>query len=138
VLRSRAITTNEQVGSVIRTTSYDYDNRNRQTKITDAEGGVTRYEYYLDNQTLSVTDAALVPNITSYIYDPAGRLIQENSPLGSRYYQYDLVDNRTQGTDRNGRVTRYDYDNLNRVKAETWVGGGRGRTFTYTYDKNRR
>jgi YD repeat-containing protein len=45
-----------------------------------------------------------------------------------------LVNNRTQGTDRNGRVTRYDYDNLDRVKSETWVGGNK--QFTYTYDRN--
>jgi YD repeat-containing protein len=115
-------------------TRYDYDQRNRKNKITDAEGGVTRYEYYLDNQTKSVTDAAPTPNKTEYFYDLAGRLVEEKSPLGSRYYQSDLVDNRTQGKDRNGRVTRYDYDNLDRVKSETWVGGSR--VFTYTYDKN--
>jgi RHS repeat-associated protein len=133
--------TTDKAGNVIEVfdslhpaTAYLYDKRNRQTKITDAEGGVTEYEYYLDNQTKSVTDAAPTPNETEYFYDPAGRLIQEKSVLGSRYYQYDLVNNRTQGTDRIGRVTRYDYDNLNRVKSETWLGGNR--VFTYTYDKN--
>ena len=124
----------EVIDSIHPATRYDYDKRNRRTKITDAEGGVTNYDYYLDNQTLSVTDAALTPNITSYIYDPAGRLIEEKSPLGSRYYQYDLVNNRIQGTDRNGRKTNYAYDHLNRVKSETWLGNGQ--TFTYAYDQN--
>jgi YD repeat-containing protein len=36
-----------------------------------------------------VTDA--VGNATNYTYDLRGRLIQEQSPLGSRFYQYDLV-----------------------------------------------
>jgi YD repeat-containing protein len=36
--------------------------------------------------------------------------------------------------DRNGRTTKYSYDNLNRVKSEEWVNGNN--TFTYTYDKN--
>jgi RHS repeat-associated protein len=131
----RTTTKNEQVGSVIRATHYDYDKRNRKTRVTDAEGGETKYEYTLDNQTKSVIDAAATPNKTEYVYDVAGRLLEEKSVLlGSRYYQYDLVNNRREGTDRNGRVTRYDYDNLNRVKSETWVGGSR--VFTYTYDKN--
>ena len=131
----RTTTENEQVGSVIRATHYDYDKRNRKIRVTDAEGGETKYEYTLDNQTKSVIDAAATPNKTEYVYDVAGRLLEEKSVLlGSRYYQYDLVNNRREGTDRNGRVTRYDYDNLNRVKSETWVGGSR--VFTYTYDKN--
>jgi YD repeat-containing protein len=66
-------------------TAYRYDKHNRKTRITDAEGGITDYAYYLDNQTKSVTDAALVPNVTSYIYDIAGRLIRENSAFGSRF-----------------------------------------------------
>jgi RHS repeat-associated protein len=86
----------------------------------------------LDGQTKSVKDA--VTNLTEYFYDIAGRLIQEKSALGDRYYQSDLVNNRAQRKDRNGRITKYDYDNLNRVKSETWVGDGQ--TFTYTYDKN--
>jgi YD repeat-containing protein len=124
----------ETVSGVTRTTKYDYDKRKRQIKITDAEGGTTDYTYYLDGQTKSVTDAAPTHNTTTYFYDIAGRLIQEKSALGDRYYQSDLVNNRTQGKDRNGRITKYDYDNLNRVKSETWVGDGK--TFTYTYDQN--
>jgi RHS repeat-associated protein len=124
----------EVIDSIHPATAYQYDKRNRQTRITDAEDGVTEYDYYLDNQTLSVTDAAAIPNKTKYFYDRAGRLIREESPLGIRLYQYDKVDNRTQGTDRNGRITRYDYDNLDRVKSEQWVSGGK--TFTYAYDEN--
>jgi RHS repeat-associated protein len=131
---NRLTQADEIVSGVTRTTKYDYDKRNRQTRITDANGGVTEYDYYLDNQTLSVTDAAAIPNKTKYFYDRAGRLIREESPLGIRLYQYDKVDNRTQGTDRNGRITRYDYDNLDRVKSEQWVSGGK--TFTYAYDEN--
>jgi RHS repeat-associated protein len=122
----------ETIDSIHPATRYQYDKRNRKTKIIDATGGETLYTYYSDGQTKSVTDA--VSNITTYLYDTAGRLIQENSPLGSRFYNYDLVNNRIQGKDRNGRITRYDYDNLNRVKSEQWVGDGR--TFTYAYDRN--
>jgi RHS repeat-associated protein len=122
----------EVIDSLHPATRYQYDKRNRQTKIIDANGGTTVYTFYADGQTASVTDA--VGNLTEYFYDIAGRLKEEKSPLGSRFYQYDLVNNRTQGQDRNGRKTDYAYDNLNRVKSETWVGDGK--TFTYTYDKN--
>ena len=108
--------------------------RNRQTQITDANGGTTDYVYYNDGQTLSVTDAAPTHNKTEYFYDIAGRLTHENSPLGDRYYQYNKVNNRTQTTDCNGRKTDYTYDNLNRLKSEQWLGDGQ--TFTYSYDKN--
>jgi YD repeat-containing protein len=124
----------ETVSGVTRTTQYDYDKRNRQTRITDAEGGTTDYAYYNDGQTKSVTDAAPAHNLTTYFYDVAGRLIEEDSVLGNRYFKYDLVNNRIEGKDRNGRTTKYAYDNLNRVQSEEWVNGGK--TFTYTYDKN--
>jgi YD repeat-containing protein len=122
----------DEIDALNRTTHYDYDKRNRQTRITDAEGGKTEYTYYNNGQTKSVKDA--VNNITGYIYDIAGRLVEEDSVLGSRFYGYDLVNNRIKGTDRNNRVTEYGYDNLNRVKSELWVGNGK--SFTYTYDKN--
>jgi YD repeat-containing protein len=122
----------DEIDALNRTTHYDYDKRNRQTRITDAEGGKTEYTYFNDGQTKSVKDS--VGNITGYIYDIAGRLVEEDSVLGSRFYGYDLVNNRIKGTDRNNRVTEYGYDNLNRIKSELWVGNGK--LFTYTYDKN--
>jgi RHS repeat-associated protein len=131
---NRRTRSDETASSVTRTTKYDYDERNRQIKITDASGGTTDYAYYNDGQTQSVTDAAPTHNKTEYFYDIAGRLTHENSPLGDRYYQYDLVNNRTQTTDRNGRKTDYTYDNLNRIKSEQWLGDGQ--TFTYSYDEN--
>ena len=100
---NRLTRSDETASSVTRTTKYDYDQRNRQIKITDANGGTTDYAYDNDGQTKSITDAAPTPNITTYFYDIAGRLTHENSPLGDRYYQFDKVNNRTQTTDRNGR-----------------------------------
>jgi YD repeat-containing protein len=122
----------ETIDSLHPATRYQYDKRDRQTKVIDASGGTTEYSYYADGQTKSVKDA--VGNLTEYFYDDAGRLIEEKSPLGSRKYGYDLVNNRIQGKDRIGRVTEYGYDSLDRVKSELWVGDGK--LFTYIYDKN--
>jgi YD repeat-containing protein len=121
-----------------RSTYYTYDKRNRQIKIKDANNGETNYSYFKDGQTASIKDA--VGNTTKYTYDVAGRLIREQltdvsqNDLGSRFYSYDLVNNRIQGTDRNERITNYGYDHLNRVKSEEWFNGGK--TFSYSYDKN--
>jgi YD repeat-containing protein len=115
-----------------RTTYYTYDNRNRQTKVTDANGGETNYSYYKDGKTASIKDA--VGNKTEYTYDVAGRLTNEILGSLSREYKYDLVNNRIKTTDRNGRTTNYEYDNLNRIKTEAWADNSK--TFTYSYDKN--
>jgi YD repeat-containing protein len=131
------------ISGLTRTTHYDYDKRNRQTKVTDANGGETNYSYYKDDKTASIKDA--VGNKTEYTYDVAGRLVTErltNSQannvapidLGNREYKYDLVNNRIKTTDRNSKTTNYAYDNLNRITTEAWADGSK--TFTYSYDKN--
>jgi RHS repeat-associated protein len=122
----------DSTDSLNRTTHYDYDKRNRQTQITDAAGGTTKYTYYADNKTKTITDA--VNNTTTYYYDIAGRLIIESTAQGDRISNYDLLNNRTTSIDRNGRVIKYTYDNLNRTKSEQWVNGNK--TLTYTYDNN--
>jgi RHS repeat-associated protein len=124
----------EEIDSRNRITQYDYDELNRQKTITDAEGGITAYTYYNDGKTKSIKDAA--NNITSYTYDAGNRLTQEQSVLGTRTYGYDEVDNQTSTVDRNGRTINYDYDNLNRVKSESWLTLPNTKLFTYTYDQN--
>jgi YD repeat-containing protein len=52
------------INGLTRTTHYDYDNRNRQTKVTDVNGGETEYVYYKDGKTASIKDA--VGNKTEY------------------------------------------------------------------------
>jgi YD repeat-containing protein len=68
------------------------------------------------------------------------RVKQEENQLGySRYHVYDAGNNLTQSTDRDGRVTQYDYGHLNRETAERWRSGGTDiRTIAYTYDADGR
>jgi RHS repeat-associated protein len=120
-----------------RHTHYDFDDLNRKAQVIDAEGGVTKYEYFKDNQTKSMTDAA--GNVTSYGYDGGGRMTTETNFFGTRRYGYDDVNNRTDMLDRNGRVIRYAIDNLNRVVAEDWLSllpVAVLKKFTYGYDAN--
>jgi RHS repeat-associated protein len=117
-----------------RHTHYDFDALNRKEQVIDAEGGVTKYAYFKDNQTRSMTDSA--GNTTSYAYDGEGRLMSETTVFGTRSYGYDEVDNRVDMIDRNGRAIHYSIDNLNRVTAEEWINSPNSQKFTYSYDKN--
>jgi YD repeat-containing protein len=65
--------------------------------------------------------------------------VQETNELGhSRFFQYDVVGNLTQKIDRNERVTKYDYDRLNRLATESWFDdvedNTANREIDYTYD----
>jgi RHS repeat-associated protein len=120
-----------------RHTHYDFDALNRKSQVTDAEGGVTKYDYFKDSQIKSMTDSA--NNTTTYTYDGEGRMMSETNHFGTRSYGYDDVNNRTDTVDRNGRFIHYTYDNLNRMVAEDWLAsplGGSLQTFTYGYDAN--
>jgi RHS repeat-associated protein len=59
--------------------------------------------------------------------------IQVRLGNASTEYTYDFADNLAQKTDRNGRVTQFAYDDLDRLITETWVGGGN--VIQYAYDK---
>ena len=56
------------------------------------------------------------------MYDERNRLMTETNELEkTRSFEYDKNGNRTQVTDRNGRITDYIYDNLNRQTHERWL-----------------
>ncbi len=60
---------------------------------------------------------------------------EENENGDLRYFAYDANNQLVEKTDRNERVTEYDYDNLGRMVEETWLDGATViRTFEYTYD----
>ncbi len=73
-------------------------------------------------------------------------MIEEISPLplgegqgegfATRHYAYDAAGRLVQMTDRDGRVTTYDYDALGRLLAENWLDGSEQVVYTisYTYD----
>jgi YD repeat-containing protein len=101
-------------------TTYQYDSLNRQVKVVDAKGGITRTGYDAVGNTLSLTDS--VGNITSYGYDADNRQITDTNSLGkTRSFGYDAVGNQVSLTDRNGRKLRYGYDALDRQTAEQWL-----------------
>ncbi|MFG0262264.1 MAG: hypothetical protein ACF788_07725 [Novipirellula sp. JB048] len=77
-----------------------------------------------------------VGNTTTWTYDKLDRVLTATNELSdTRTNQYDAAGNLTQVTDRNGRVTTYEYDHLHRRTAENWLDGMTTlRTLTYSYD----
>jgi RHS repeat-associated protein len=101
------------------TTSYTYDDFDRATAITDANGGVTAMAYDAAGNLLSLTDPD--GNTTAWTYDGLNRVTSETNELGAtRSFQYDAAGQQTRRTDRDGRVTVYAYDALGRMTAEAW------------------
>jgi RHS repeat-associated protein/uncharacterized repeat protein (TIGR01451 family) len=95
-------------------TYYEYDDLNRQVKVTDHLNGETTYEYDDAGNMISVTDAN--EHTTYYEYDELNRQItMTNAISGTTIYAYDEVGNRIGVTDANGKATQYGYDELNRV-----------------------
>ncbi len=62
-----------------RVTDYEYDDRNRLIRQTDAEGGVVRFRY--DNEGNRVLLQDPVGNITAWTYDSLNRVVEERDPF---------------------------------------------------------
>jgi RHS repeat-associated protein len=122
------------------TTEYQYDKLLRLTKEIDANGDDVEYTYYKDGQIHTLTDGE--DNTTTWTYDLAGRVVTETStfPLSdARSYKYDEFNRVVELTDRNERVTKYEYDNLHRVTFERWHANAQDpspdHTITFDYDR---
>jgi len=97
-------------------TVYAYDKVGNQTTVTDALGRVTRTDYDELNRPITVT-----VNYINGGYDPA----HPDEDVATEY-AYDPAGNRIQITDPVSRITRYEYDDLNRPVTVTlnYVQGG--------------
>jgi len=125
-------------------TSYQYDALGRLTLTTNANSEETAYTYDLLGRRLTLTDPA--GNTTAWVYDGLDRVVQEVSPLplgegqgegfATRYFAYNSAGLLIEKTDRNGRVTQYEYDNLYRLMEENWLDESEQVVYTiaYSYD----
>jgi RHS repeat-associated protein len=104
-------------------TTFEYDLRNRLTRVTYPTTPPTSTSFTYDNRgrRASVTDAN--GRTTAYAYDDADRLItvtDAQTPAGVTHYEYDSEDNLINVTDALNRVTHYDYDEQARVTKTTF------------------
>ncbi|MCP4363077.1 MAG: RHS repeat protein, partial [Chloroflexi bacterium] len=126
-------------------TLFLYDNIGRVISQTNAAGITTLSEYNeTGNLTRRVTD--YTPDgisgrniVTAFVYDADGRLLQEytiaNGVVAQTSYEYDINGNLAAQTDARGNITRFRYDDANRLVN---VIDPAGATITYTHDLNGR
>jgi len=120
-------------------TSIAYDNLRRLATITQdaygsdpaTAGAVTQFGYDDTDRVTMVTDAN--GGVTSYTYNDFGDLLSIESPdTGTVTFVYDASGNTTQKTDAMGHVYAYSYDAANRLTGVDAPGDSGD--ITYTYD----
>ncbi|MGB7158226.1 MAG: DUF6531 domain-containing protein, partial [Tepidisphaeraceae bacterium] len=103
-------------------TTYQYDQRNRQTKVIDANGGEVETKYHPTGEVQWQEDQ--LNRRTSYTYDARGRVVRTNLPdpdpnvAGDGPYRlttYNAAGDLFESADEVGTITRYAYDALHRV-----------------------
>jgi RHS repeat-associated protein len=126
----------KQIDTASRETLFDYDTANRLIKTTDALLNITQFEYNARSQRTKVRDALNQEYV--FTFDALGRQLSQTRAVSTMSYQFDAVGNRTKRTDYIGRVTTYEYDNLNRLNKINYLIDGNnsaiGNAVTYNYD----
>ena len=140
---------------MIVTGTMEYNELDQMIRMTDGDGRVTEYTYDIAGNVLSVrrgsgeeslyteytydvfgnvltmSQGEISPHVTTYEYDPVGRLNKVTDPMGyTEQYAYDKAGNVVSFKDKNGDITISTYDNRNRLSTKTKGG----KTVSYTYD----
>jgi len=113
-----------------------YDELNRVTKITDALNGETSFTYDLLGNRLTVKDAEA--KTWTFAYDDLGRLTSETDHSAKAIaYKLDQAGNVYEKTNRLNEVTRYTFDNGNRLTRVDYLKDNTAETFGYDPAGNR-
>lgn len=109
-----------------------YDALGRLITVTDALGGMTRYEY--DSQGYRTAQIDANGNRTTFAYDGRGRLLQVTYPLGQiASWTYDADGRILTFTNGNGEVLRHDNESGGCL-AGLLLPDGTREDYTYTLD----
>ncbi len=135
----------DQIGNTISVTDalsnkkqIEYNPYNKKSKIIDAKGYETLYEYTKNVQLKRTT----LPSGAVYekVYDTARDIVTKSlvlediDPLGNSIkYRYDKVGNKIEQIDKRGNVYKFTYDALNKMISKT---DPLNNTTYYSYDAN--
>lgn len=101
-----------------RTTSFDYDARNRIYQTTAADGGVTLIGYDEAGNLKWLRDPRQLQ--TNFTYNGFGQLLVRESPdTGTTTYSYDGVGRLSTESRADGKVISYGWDALGRLSSRT-------------------
>ena len=124
-------------------TDYEYDYLNRQKTITYDDGTTVEYVYTYPGPVQTVTTEQ---GTTTYSYDELDRATSVEDPLGNEVaYAYDdfafsetapYVTRTDSVTDRDSRLTEYDYDVFGRLETMTVDPASLAIETAYDYDEN--
>lgn len=118
--------------------SYRYDSAHRLVEVSDNTGN--HIQYVLDNAGNRVAENTRDPGgalkrTLSRLYNTLGELVtQADASANPTDYTYDSNGNATTVIDALGRVSRSDYDPLNRLKRSLQDVGGIEAMVQYRYD----
>ena len=115
-------------------TAYEYDNLYRQTRITDAEGGITQIRYDGNDNVIEQIDE--LGRVMQYDYDAMNRKVAQRDAVGSAVeramaWEYDRASNLLVYTDARGNTETHAYDDKNRRIFHTNLDENR---YVYEYD----
>ncbi len=112
------------------TDTYSYDEANRVTGITYANGNTVSYTYNQAGDVTSSTDSQ--GRIVNYTYDVYGNLTRIDYPDGTHEsFTYDAEGRNLTATDRMGRTATFTYDAVGNCTSKTYANGAEE---SYTYD----
>jgi RHS repeat-associated protein len=128
--RDQVLTATDPLANV---TTTAYDAKGRKSTVTDAEGRVTTYTYNdLKNLLWKTTDAK--SGVVEFTYDGGADLTSVKDALGHvTSFLYDDFHRKTQESDPNGKLTKWEYTYGGKLAKVTDALNG---TATYTYATN--
>ena len=116
------------------TTTYEYDNLYRLTKVSYPSSEIENYNYDPMGNRISMTTAKGKASSTiNYVYDNADRLLK----AGKVTYTYDKNGNLIKKDDKNenpGKIFSYSYDNANRLTEISKAFGSQKVLYSFEYD----
>ncbi len=125
-------------------THYSYDVFRDVLGVTDPNGNTIKFTYDLNQNLTTFTDPLHTATPTTYTPNSMDQLQTRTDPLNhSESYGYDLNGNLNCHTDRNGKISVFQYDGINR---RTLAGYGAASctsttfasSITYVYDAGNR
>lgn len=109
---------------------YEYDGKNRLTKITYPNNTYEQFTY--DNFGNITSSRDRNGNVTTYVYDENNNLISSTIAGNKTSYTYDNEEQLTALTDCNSKTKHISYDDAGRITEETDFEGNKT---GYAYDK---